>query len=188
MSHLLIVTGAPASGKSRLVGELKERLPLTCCAKDEIKETLFDRLGDQDGDALWSRRLSDASFALLFQFASRLLPSAGVLLLEGNFRAGEHEGQLHSLIECNAASVVQVLCVASAAVRGARLLERAQDHRRHPGHRDDRLAAGLAAGPDAAFLDLPGPRLRFDSEAPWEREFAHLVQELSNWCPPMAEL
>jgi predicted ATPase len=56
MSHLLIVGGAPGSGKSQLVENLLRRIVGTCCTKDEIKETLFDRLGGGDAGAWQSVR------------------------------------------------------------------------------------------------------------------------------------
>ena len=184
MPHLLIVTGAPATGKSRLAGELAVRLHALSIAKDEIKETLFDVLGT--AEASWSRALSDASFALQFQFAPRLLAAHGRLVLEGNFRPGEHEPALLGVLEQTGASMAQVLCVASVATRRARLATRAADPSRHVGHVDHRLQAQT---PDQeTFLELPGLRLRFDSEAPWMSEFAHLLQGLRDWYAPIAEL
>ncbi len=176
--RLLLITGAPASGKSRLAGELAQRYAGRSCSKDEIKEVLFDTLGQ--GDAAWSRRLSDASFALLFALAPRLLGADRLLLLEGNFRAGEHEAPLRRLLERSGAGAAQVRCVAAAAPRAARLAARAADAARHPGHR----ARQLEPGADAPFLDLPGPRLRFDSVADWPQALAGLVAQLDAWWPP----
>jgi predicted kinase len=175
--HLLLIAGAPASGKSHLAAALVDRFDARCIAKDEIKETLFDALGA--GDASWSRALSDASFALQFLFAPRLLAAGGLLVLEGNFRPGEHEPAMRSLLERTGASPAQVLCVASAATRSTRLAMRAADPSRHAGHEDHRQR--VQTQNDMTFLDLPGPRLRFDSEASWEGEFAHLLQGLRDW-------
>jgi predicted kinase len=185
MPHLLIVTGAPGSGKSRLVGELMRHVEARCCTKDEIKETLFDRLGGS-GDADWSRRLSDASFALMFQFAPRWLTAPGLLLLEGNFRSGEHEFEVRQLLQRTEASLAQVLCIASPDTRRARLAKRAADHTRHPGHQDHRLA--VLPEPGAAFLALPGPQLQFNSEAHWESEFTYLLRNLQIWFPAIKEV
>src|ERR1700683_3060087 len=54
--QLLLLTGAPASGKTQLAGRLVERYGACGCSKDEIKELLFDHLGERD--AAWSGRLS----------------------------------------------------------------------------------------------------------------------------------
>ncbi|HWW19594.1 MAG TPA: AAA family ATPase [Steroidobacteraceae bacterium] len=184
MPHLLIVTGAPGSGKSRLAGALLDRVEARCCSKDEIKETLFDVLGS--ADEAWSRRLSDASFALMFQFAQAWLTAQGLLILEGNFRAGEHEARLQALLDRTGAHGAQVLCIAAPATRAERLAKRAADHTRHPAHQDNRISVQTGVG--AAFLELPGPRFKFDSEAPWEREFTDLLLGLRNWYGLFKEL
>lgn len=176
--RLLLITGAPASGKTRLAGELARRYAGCCCSKDEIKEVLFDTLGQ--GDAAWSRRLSDASFALLFAVASRLLADDRLLLLEGNFRAGEHEAPLRRLLEHSGAGAAQVLCVAAVATRAARLAARAADPARHPGHRDRQIDPGA----EPPFLDLPGPRLRFDSDGDWPQALDRLAARLDAWWAP----
>ncbi|HTW73500.1 MAG TPA: AAA family ATPase [Steroidobacteraceae bacterium] len=218
--RVLLIIGAPGSGKTWLAGVLAGRYRALVCGKDEIKEILFDTLGVSDPrdppapDLAWSRRLSDASFALLFAFAQRLLPVGRVLLLEGNFRPGEHERPLAALLPAGGdTQLVQILCHARPASLAARLAARAADPQRHPGHRDGLRAAGAPGALDApgaaraaeavvadaaataaaaaearpevsepsgsdGFLALPGLRLRFDSDAPPEREFEGLFAAL----------
>jgi predicted kinase len=168
---LLLVGGAPASGKTHLAGLLATRYGAALCGKDALKEILFETLGigarpreEALGDdrAGWSRRLSNASFALMFHFALLLLRSRRLLLLEGNFRPGEHEGPLAELLSAGGASLVQILCRAGAATRAARLAARASDPGRHPAHRDVDIDV---TRPLPDFLQLPGMRLGFDSEA-----------------------
>jgi predicted kinase len=162
---LLIVTGLPATGKSRLARRLAERFGWPLLEKDAIKEALFDVLGAHDAGQ--SRRLSDASFAVLFAIARRLLASSRGIVLEGNFRAGEHEPQLQALAS-PAPRIVQVLCRVPEALRRARLAARAADPNRHRAHPDARGLDGPAGGvatprPCDVFLALPGPRLIYDS-------------------------
>jgi predicted kinase len=178
--RLLLITGAPASGKTRLARDLGSRYGGVGASKDEIKETLFEVLGT--GDAAWSRRLSDASFALLFNWAAQLLAAHRLVLLEGNFRAGEHESRLRVVLESSGARVAQVLCLAGPATRASRLAARAADPRRHPGHRDRYIDVGT--GNDATFLDLPGAQLRFNSDADWHTGFGALCDELDRWYSP----
>jgi predicted kinase len=182
--HLLLITGAPGTGKTRLAGELQQRLRASCCSKDEIKETLLDVLGS--GDAAWSRSLSDASFALLFLLAPRWLLAGRLLLLEGNFRAGEHDAALRAVLAQSAARAAQVLCVAAAATRRARLRLRAADPTRHAGHQDRRIDVQNLSG--SGFLELPGPRLQFDSDQPWEREVGTLCNQLQHWYASIYEV
>ncbi|HEY6451901.1 MAG TPA: AAA family ATPase [Steroidobacteraceae bacterium] len=172
--RLLLVTGAPASGKSRLAARLAQHYGACRCSKDEIKELLFDALGERD--AQWSRRLSDASFALLFAYAPRLLSTRQLLLLEGNFRPGQHEAALAGVLA--GAAAAQILCRAEAAIRAARLAARAADPGRHPGHRDRDIEPVAA---DAGFLDLPGPRWVFSSDVGGDGQWQALCRDIDGW-------
>jgi predicted kinase len=174
--RLLLLTGAPASGKSLLAARLVARFEACRCSKDEIKELLFDTLGQ--GDAAWSRRLSNASFALLFAYAPRLLRAGRLLLLEGNFRPGEHEAPCAAVLCGGGAILAQVLCQADAATRRARLSARALDPGRHPGHRAQPLPeTSLEAG----LLELPGPRWRYDSASGADGEWHSLCGRIERW-------
>jgi predicted kinase len=179
-ARLLLLTGAPATGKTQLAAALVQRYGASLCSKDEIKELLFGVLGT--GGADYSRRLSDASFALLFAFLPRLLWPGRLLVVEGNFRRGEHEAPLARLLPPDGAGFVQVRCRASLATRAHRLAARAVDPRRHPGHHDSQADPGAAS--TEGFLELPGPRWEFDSDQPWEPAVSTLCAALDSWLAP----
>jgi predicted kinase len=167
-AHLILITGMPGTGKSTLAGSLARHLGVPLICKDTIKEPLLDVIGAIDRAE--SRRLSDASFAVMFALARDCLRAGTDLILEGNFRAGEHESALSALVDdanatdrhdhiasdtANGVRVTQILCRAPEHVRIARLKARSTDPSRHPGHRDADLAvdgtlpdavAGFAAG------------------------------------------
>ena len=156
--HLVIVTGPPATGKSTLAPLVASRYGSTLLAKDEIKEELFDTLGT--GDAGWSRRLSDASFATMFALAGDALGSGGSVVLEGNMRVGAHEGAIRALLtRSSSIRCVQVLCTVAEDVRRERIERRAREPLRHAGHLD---TFTLFASAMAVFLDIPSIRLVFD--------------------------
>jgi predicted kinase len=155
-SRIILITGLPATGKTTLARTLAARYRLPLVAKDLIKEPLLDVLGATD--AAQSRRLSDASFAILFAIARELHVAGTGMVLEGNFRPGEHEQVLRSSIPVWT-SFAQILCRVDEAERVARLSRRHADPARHTGHRDSDLASAAPAAPAArgdAFLDLPG--------------------------------
>lgn len=185
-ARLILVTGLPGSGKSTLAARLVARYGWVLLAKDTVKEALFDTLG-ASGPAIGSRRLSDAGFAVQFALAGPLLAAGRTVLLEGNFRPGEHEAALERLLAALPASAPvalgQVLVEAPAALRAARLAARARDPLRHPGHAD--AALPVPAG-DPGALSLPGALWCVAGEAgvagdAGEAEFARLCGALDQW-------
>jgi predicted kinase len=101
--HLILITGLPGTGKSTLGRSLARHLGLPLICKDTIKEPLLDVIGAVDRPA--SRRLSDASFAVMFALARDCLRVGTDVILEGNFRSGEHEAALSaSILEANASA------------------------------------------------------------------------------------
>jgi predicted kinase len=156
-SFLVIVTGLPASGKTTLAMQLATRYGVPLLAKDLIKEPLLDTLGASD--ATESRRLSDASFRIAAAVAAEIVRAGASCILEGNFRAGEHESLVAPLLR-DARSFAQVLCRIDEDQRLARLRVRRTDRARHPGHRDlEQAEAAGATQPRDDFLDVPGARL-----------------------------
>jgi predicted kinase len=158
---LLLITGLPASGKSTLAKRLSQRYGLPLLAKDCIKEPLLDVLGAQT--PAQSRKLSDASFAVMFALARELVQGSTGFILEGNFRPGEHEAPLQSLLSAGSVSLAQVLCRIDEAQRLHRLASRGSDSARHPGHRDAHLISAAGRVSDA-FLSLAGERMLYEGD------------------------
>jgi predicted kinase len=176
--RVFLVTGLPATGKTTVARALARDLAAPLLSKDAIKESLFDTLGAADRAA--SRRLSDASFAVLFALASAHLPLLGTVVLEGNFRPGEHEPVLRALLAAHApVSCTQVLCRVPEPLRQERLAARAADAARHPGHRDGAWVAQAPVSGDA-FLDIAGPRLVLAGDAFDPAHSCALIRSLTN--------
>jgi predicted kinase len=153
--RLIIITGLPGTGKTTLALRLAQRHALPLIRKDTIKEPLMDVLGS----SVPSRVLSNISFAVMFSMAQELLALGDSLILEGNFRSGEHEAQLLAALPVIRPTIVQVLCSANENERRSRLLQRAGDPARHAGHRDAGQLEPAAACD--SFLELPGERLAY---------------------------
>jgi predicted kinase len=150
---LVIVSGPPAAGKSRLAASLCSTMHLPVIAKDAIKEVLMDHFGDGEP-------VGAAAFAVQFTIAGSMLNDGCGLILEGAFFHDQRE--LSSLVSKARAAIVHVEAPLDRLVE--RYTLRASD--RHPGHR------GVEALPDLRARVLSGayeppdlgiPVLRVDS-------------------------
>ena len=151
---VILITGLPGTGKTTLARRIAGHHRLPLISKDLIKEPLLDVLGARDAGQ--SRQLSDASFAVLFAIARELVEAGASFVLEGNFRAGEHEVLLRQAL--GTASLAQVLCRVSETVRIARLSARELDSSRHVGHRLGEKQSVSAVRCTDEFLDLTSAR------------------------------
>jgi predicted kinase len=125
----VVVSGAPAAGKSAVAEALRAHLALPLIAKDALKERLGDAVavhGRED-----SRRLGAATFAVQFEVLRELLAAGVSAIAEGNFGASWFEA-------LPPARIVQVHLTAPPEVLRARMLARADD--RHPVHYDREAA------------------------------------------------
>lgn len=177
MTSIVIVGGLPCTGKSSLAALLQTRLGWPLLAKDAIKETLFDALAC--GDREWSRRLSRASYALLYVQLAQLLRTGVNCIVEGNFRS-EQALRLRELLVAD--RCIQVLCKADGAMLLARFAARARSASRHPGHMDleslEELRPELSMG-RAPPLEVPGPLFEFDSTTATPADSATFVSKIA---------
>lgn len=155
---LVIVTGAPASGKSSLAEELGERLRLPVLSRDAIKEPLMDRLGTPEGKG--SHLVGGAAYAVLYVVLDKLLAAGAGAITESNFTRGEAELYLQPLVD--RAWAVQLVCETSAVEIVHRYKERDEEGDRHPGHESADpatladLGKSVRAGQyDPLELDIP---------------------------------
>ena len=161
---MLVITGAPASGKTTVGRRLARELGLAYLSKDVFKEVLFDELGWQD--RAWSKQVGGASMRLLYACADELLRVGQSVALESNFYPRWDTEPLQALMQWHACRVVQVLCVAPGTVLAERYKQRAFSGERHPGHVDrtsmDEILPILLGEPWPA-LPLAAPLVRVDT-------------------------
>jgi len=165
MSALIIISGPPCAGKSTVANRLREQLKWPLLAKDSFKELLYDSVGWRD--RAWSRTLSQASYALLFNVAAEVLHAGQHCIIEGNFRWRENDGRFGSLLRPDL-HVLQICCTAPLQILVARLHRRVAGGQRHPGHLDADTVAELESELAQFSQPLPiaGAQLSFDSSHP----------------------
>ena len=154
---LVLVNGAPASGKSVLARQLAGALGLPLVAKDTLKEILLDTVGAPDRER--SRHLSVASYELLWTVLGWLLEGGGGAVVDCNCHYGMAEGRLAPLLAQARAAIVH--CHATPAESASRYRRRVARAERHPGHFDAAFLDELPAGEDGRYapLSLPIPTL-----------------------------
>jgi predicted kinase len=156
---MIIVSGAPATGKTTLSKNIAKKFDLPLVNKDELKELLFDNLGLKDTD--WAVKLGIASFELLFLLADKLAQTGKPFIVEGNF---DNRFSTKSFIDMKTKhnySVLHLHCHAEEKILYERYVSRDNSGDRHPGH--IRLEGGFEDFKNT-IIDRPFKLLIEDSE------------------------
>jgi Predicted kinase len=158
--RLLIVSGAPGSGKTTLAARLAVELRLPLLTKDGMKETLADVLGVPDLQA--SMRLGEAAYAVLYEVLGRVLAGGAGAIIESNFRRDRSEAELRPFLEESEARLIH--CHAAPELVFERYTTRMGAQARHSAHRDEArlgvLTDELAEGRfEPLRLDIPTLRV-----------------------------
>jgi predicted kinase len=177
---IIAISGLPCTGKSTLAAQLQQQFAWPVLAKDAIKESLFDSLGWSD--RAWSRRLSDASYELLFSLLAQVVSVRGRAIVEANFRFPEHTQRFAALYEIGELQLLQIVCTTDGQLLQQRYLQRARSGKRHPGHVDLDAYAELApqlalATPAATKLPQVALTIEWDTTQP-DRDVAPLLKRL----------
>ncbi len=177
---LVIVTGAPATGKTALGKRIAEELQLPFMNKDGIKETLFDSLGWKDRE--WSKRLGAASMDLLFLFAEGQLRAGRSCVVESNFYPEFDTERFLDLARKCPYKPFQVLCTTDAETLAGRYRGRAESGERHPGHVDHMLFKELdvkALQSKHGALEIGGQVVRVDTTDPKAIDYKGLFRAIT---------
>ncbi len=171
---LVLVSGAPATGKTTLATLLAQRLRLPLLAKDELKEVLYDTLGAPDPQA--SRRLASPAYEILWMVLGRLLDAGVGAVVESNFYRGFSEPKLSPFIARTRAVLIHCHTERDNAVR--RYAERFKRGERHPAHFDGMQTERIVANIDGGSfrpLELPVPTLVVDTTAGYSPDLDTLL-------------
>jgi predicted kinase len=177
---VLLISGAPASGKSTLGRALAQTFGFALISKDTIKESLFDSLGGQlaaeiDSPAELSRLLSRAAMEMLWSLA----PCCPDVILEANFRPkSEYERGRVSALQ---GRKLEVYCHCSPEEAARRFRERATTARDHPAHSMKTISAELLEEFDRPFGLCPV--IDVDTEHPVDR--ADVIERVRRHWPDL---
>lgn len=129
---LILISGAPAAGKTVLARRLAEALPVPVIQRDAIKETLFDTLGV--GDREWSKKLGAASFALFYLTVETILKAGRSVIAETAFHRPYSIRWLSGVRDRFDIEVFELHCHADSQTLFHRYLRRSGTSERHAGH------------------------------------------------------
>lgn len=131
---VIVITGAPASGKTTISRYLAKELGIPCIAKDDVKEILFDNLV-VEGDNR-KQQYGKGSVEVLFYFAQKLLETGCAFILEGNFDNYYSKPYFDELRYDYEYPVIQIVCACGFDILYERFKSRVENGQRHPGHED----------------------------------------------------
>jgi predicted kinase len=180
MSLLVIVTGAPAAGKTTIARRLAQDLSLPLFTRDDLKESLFDSLGWSDRP--WSAKLGAAAWELLYLAAERVLNAGQSLIIESNFRPQWANARITRLQAQSHCCTVQILCKVAPEVALTRYRLRVESGARHPGHVDHLNVETLRAELQQAWqpLDVDGELIPIDTTDFAAPDYASLRQRVQS--------
>jgi predicted kinase len=132
---LILVSGAPATGKTTIANLLFMRLRIPIISKDVIKESLFETMGHSDRE--WSKKLGFSSIVLMFELVEGQLAAGNSVIAETNFYP-DMDGPRVEALRANADfTTIEVHCTADPDVVITRYRDRQDAGEQHPGHRLD---------------------------------------------------
>lgn len=130
---LIIIGGAPATGKSVLADKIEAATGYHRVSKDLLKEHLFDVIEYRDRQ--WSREIGALAFPLFMGVVEMYLKRGESVIVDNPFIHGQDLEWFEKFERLYQTQIIQIHLIADPAVLRERFIERAHTYR-HPGHND----------------------------------------------------
>lgn len=169
---LIIIQGAPGSGKTTLAHRLKEDLTCGLVASDDVKEYFFDTIGA--GNLEWSKALGRALKPLCYDLVKIALQHDRSVIFEAAFWPELAKVDMQKLLELPI-NAVEIYCHVDPEVREQRYKQRALSGERHSGH--------VSMADDIIEAERYQPigvceRIDYNTTTPSEDDYKNLVATL----------
>jgi predicted kinase len=175
---LVIVSGAPASGKTTLSRLLADRLPLPLLAKDRLRGVFFDAFNDETREV--SRPLVAPTFVVYSELISELLRAGVGVVAECNYHRGISEPELRPVAALGTPVIIH--CETDRELSYRRFRERtalALPERRYAFDHDRVAEIEQGRVPDAWAraepVEIDAPVLRVDTTDGYQPELDGIV-------------
>ncbi len=175
---LIVICGAPASGKTTLARRLASDLRLPLLEKDVIKESIAEVLDTPDRNA--SRQIGAASMNVVFALACEMLRRGTSVMIESNFLLRFAAEDLARMAQFGDIQLVQ--CSAPADLTDARYRQRTANGQRHTVHFDRDALPDLLVNLERGAYDLtslPYPIIVVDTTDGYAPPYAAILEELT---------
>jgi predicted kinase len=159
---LVLISGAPGSGKTTLGWELARALHVPFVSRDAMKTGLHVTHRSEDPADVW--RFAERAFDDFFEVLALLAAKEISVVAEAALHHDRAAAPIDAL--ATVADLVHVALVTPTEVAVARYRHRADSGERHPAHNDSAFAAEMEAGTRdlrAYRLDLPHPTIAVDA-------------------------
>ena len=176
---IILVSGAPASGKSTVARALAEAFGWSVLSKDVFKESLYESLTPAELTSApeeLSSQLSRAAIDMMWATAEH----CSNVIMEANFRTqSAYERARFAALR---GRKLEVYCRCSPEEASRRFRERAERERHHPAHSVKRLSADVMWEYDRPFGLCPV--IEVDTERPVD--MAELIGQIRSYWPNLS--
>jgi predicted kinase len=183
---ILIVLGAPATGKTSIGNRLAQSLKIPYFSKDGVKEPVFDELGCpvamETDEPLSGRKMDNAALSILIYLIEMQLRAGCGCIIDSTFQK-HHAPTLKALMFKYHFTPIQIMCSAEESELEKRFKRRAKTAERHAGHLDhsmsDKFDMERLVQTFQQPLDIGGHLLNVDSTDFQEDDYQRLLNSVN---------